>query len=171
MCYYGCCVGMWQTWIVLVCLDFGGSVLLAMHRGEWPALQKAADVAEAIVTRPASYQACMCMYILHLVAVNMGSPRGGHRTLCNPALHLSSDINQHLVHATTLANAKSLQDRQDALACLPALVSNFLLLRKQATLYWHNQDVVKHELDTGVRARVNRDSMPVRGQVLSTDEH
>ena len=61
--------------------------------------------------------------MLYLVAVYVGGPCGWHSTLCNSALHLSSDIHQHLVHATTLANTKSLQDGQYALACLPAKAS------------------------------------------------
>lgn len=83
----------------------------------------------------------MCIHMLHLVAVYMGGPCGGHRSLSSPALHLSSDINQHLVHATTLTDAKPLQDRQDALACLPALVSNVAVAQEPAGLHYHNQDL------------------------------
>ena len=58
---------------------------------------------------------------IYLVAVYMGSPLSRNRTLQGSVVSLSSDIDQHFVHATTFTDAKPLQDCQYAFTSLPAL--------------------------------------------------
>ena len=110
--------------------------------------------------------------MLHLVAVYMGGPRGWHRTLCNPALHLGSDINQHFVHATTLANTKPLQDGQYALACLPAKTEQHFVaeLPCRQVMAQPNVSAEARTICTRPACRC-ANNMPVGGQVLATNKH
>ena len=61
---------------------------------------------------------------IYLVAVYMGSPLSRNRALQGSVVSLSSDINQHLIHATTFTDAKPLQDCQYSFTGLPANMHN-----------------------------------------------
>ena len=64
---------------------------------------------------------------IYLVAVYMGSPLSRNRALQGSVVSLSSDINQHLIHATTFTDAEPLQDCQYAFTGLPAIMHKCLL--------------------------------------------
>lgn len=64
---------------------------------------------------------------IYLVAVYMGSPVSRNRALQGSVVSLSSDIDQHLVHAPSLTDAKPLQDCQYAFTSLPAIMHKYLL--------------------------------------------
>lgn len=101
---------------------------------------------------------------IYLVAVYMGSPLSRNRTLQGSVVSLSSDIDQHFVHATTFTDAKPLQDCQHAFTSLPAIAHKRLLFLTRGL---GARDVVCSSL-MGDR---QGEKLPVRCKVFTTDKH
>ncbi len=101
---------------------------------------------------------------IYLVAVNMGSPLSRNRALQGSVVSLSSDIDQHLVHATTFTDAKPLQDCQYAFTSLPAITHKRLLFLTRGL-------GVRDVECSSLMGDRQGERLPVGCKVFTTDKH